>query len=34
MVWVVIPIVAAITFALWFSPLGEKAGLWSWPKPG
>ena len=32
MVWIVIPIVAAIVFVLWFSPLGEKVGLWSWPK--
>lgn len=32
MVWIVIPIVAGITFILWFSPLGEKVGLWRWPK--
>ncbi len=31
MVWIVIPIVAAVVFALWFSPLGEKVGLWKWP---
>lgn len=31
MIWIVIPIVAAITFVLWFSPLGQKVGLWSWP---
>ena len=30
--WVIIPLAAAMTFALWFSPLGQKAGLWSWPK--
>jgi hypothetical protein len=32
MLWIIIPIVTAITFALWFSPLGKKVGLWSWPK--
>jgi hypothetical protein len=32
MIWIIIPIVAAIAFALWFSPLGLKVGLWSWPK--
>jgi len=29
--WIIIPIVAATVFALWFSPLGEKIGLWHWP---
>jgi hypothetical protein len=32
MAWIIIPIVTAIVFALWFSPLGTKVGLWSWPK--
>jgi hypothetical protein len=32
MVWIVIPIVTAITFVLWFSPLGNKVGVWRWPK--
>jgi hypothetical protein len=31
MVWIVIPIVALAFFVLWFSPLGQKVGLWSWP---
>ncbi len=31
MIWILIPILAAITFALWFSPLGVKVGLWRWP---
>jgi len=31
-IWVIIPIVAAVCFALWFSPLGEKVGIWRWPK--
>jgi hypothetical protein len=30
--WIIIPIVAAAVFALWFSPLGEKIGLWTWPR--
>jgi hypothetical protein len=34
--WLVvcIPGAAAIVFALWFSPLGEKVGIWRWPKDG
>ena len=32
MIWISIPIVAAIVLALWFSPLGEKVGIWRWPK--
>jgi hypothetical protein len=32
MIWIFIPIVTAIVFALWFSPLGEKVGIWRWPK--
>jgi hypothetical protein len=32
MVWILIPIFAAIVFALWFSPLGEKVGIWRWPR--
>jgi hypothetical protein len=31
MIWISIPIVVAVVFALWFSPLGEKVGLWRWP---
>ena len=30
--WILIPLVTAVVFALWFSPLGEKAGLWTWPR--
>lgn len=30
--WILIPLVTAVVFALWFSPLGQKAGLWSWPR--
>jgi hypothetical protein len=30
--WIMLPVAAAVIFALWFSPLGEKVGLWSWPK--
>jgi len=32
MIWILIPVVAAIVFALWFTPLGEKVGVWRWPK--
>jgi hypothetical protein len=31
MVWIVIPILAGLCFVLWFSPLGEKVGIWRWP---
>lgn len=32
MIWIAIPIVATIVFVLWFSPLGERVGIWRWPK--
>jgi hypothetical protein len=32
MIWIVIPIVAAVCFVLWFSPVGEEVGIWRWPK--
>lgn len=32
MMWILIPVGTAVVFVLWFSPLGEKAGLWSWPR--
>jgi heme/copper-type cytochrome/quinol oxidase subunit 2 len=31
-IWIIIPILTAIIFALWFSPLGLKVGIWRWPK--
>jgi hypothetical protein len=31
MTFIIIPIVAAVTFSLWFSPLGQKVGFWRWP---
>jgi hypothetical protein len=34
MLWVIIPVAAALSFALWFSPLGEKVGIWRWPRKG
>jgi hypothetical protein len=32
MIWVIIPTVSALVFVLWFSPLGQKVGIWRWPK--
>jgi hypothetical protein len=29
--WIAIPIVTAVIFVLWFTPLGLKVGLWKWP---
>jgi hypothetical protein len=31
MTWIIIPILAAVAFSLWFTPLGLKAGFWRWP---
>lgn len=28
MTWIIIPILATVVFALWFSPLGLKVGIW------
>lgn len=30
--WIIIPVMAAAIFALWFSPIGEKIGLWRRPR--
>jgi uncharacterized protein len=30
--WIAIPIAVGAVFLAWFSPLGEKLGVWRWPK--
>ena len=32
MIWISIPIVTAVVVVLWFSPLGERFGIWRWPR--
>ncbi len=31
MIWILIPILTAVVFVLWFSPLGERIGIGRWP---
>jgi len=32
MIWILIPVLTAVVFGLWFSPLGERIGIGRWPK--
>ena len=32
MIWILIPVLTAVVFALWFTPLGTRVGIGRWPK--